>query len=457
MLYPRHLAAGRRRPQTQDVMKYLAFIGALVTAVFTGLSMAFQPGFKTMSLVGLGSVGVTPFDIIIGGALFLLLLNNALRLTPEPVRINRYVLWLCFAYLLYQLVIVLPVAVLSYGMRPVDVERALTVRLAIILVPFFYSIVLQYWKPSVVIAMFDAVAVCLAVWVLYQVATSGGSGYWDGGVYRLRAAWGGTTLLFAWLVFTSLFYWPLRLWRAALAALGAGALLVVDHRSGIVALAAAILVLLVAMRGVTRRAVLAVGVFAVLGVAVVYSSPFVRTSIEYTFRTLVNPSADVNASDRITRPILALDYFQQHPWGDFIWNQTYYLVNLGKYSYGPHNFPVQLLVTQGTIATLLYLAPVIITIGLAWRNRNHAEGAVMLAYLTFYLVFCLFNTNIDQIENVALLYVPMALILDVHRRAVLAAGPAVPEREPAAEEGNRLGVADSHARSRVLSRPPRKP
>ena len=39
----------------------------------------------------------------------------------------------------------------------------------------------------------------------------------------------------------------------------------------------------------------------------------------------------------------------------------------------------------------------------------------MLAYLTFYLVFCLFNTNIDAFENQALFAVAVALILHQNR------------------------------------------
>jgi hypothetical protein len=129
---------------------------------------------------------------------------------------------------------------------------------------------------------------------------------------------------------------------------------------------------------------------------------------------------------------MGLAYFQHHLFGDYIWNQAYYLVNLGKEGFEPHNFAVQLLVTQGVVATGLYLAPVAVVFVLAWRNRAERQSSVMLAYLSFYMMFCLLNTNIDSIENVALLYVPMALVLDVNRRLCLA-------RESARLEG-RQGV-----------------
>lgn len=401
-------------------MKYLALIVAAAAAAVTALSMAMEPQFKTYTLLSLGFVSVNPFDVVIGGAICLILVRNALHLSPDPVTSNRWVLWLCAAYFFFQLFIILPVAVLGHGLRPIDVVRQQEVRLAIVLVPFFYSLVLRYWRPSAIIAMFDAAAAALALWVFYAYVTTGGAGYWDSGVYRLRAAWGGTTLLFGWLILTSLFYWPMRPWRLALAALGAGGLVLVNHRSGILALGLALLVQLIAMRGVAKRAAVAFGVFLALAVGVLYSSPFLRNSLAYSLGTLFNPSADVNASDRVTRPLMALAYFQQHPLGDYIWNQSYYLVNLGKEGYGPHNFVAQLLVTQGVVATALYLAPVAVVVVLAWRNRTEPQSSVMLAYLTFYLVFCLFNTNIDSVENVALLYVSMALVLDVNRRLCLA-------------------------------------
>lgn len=397
-------------------MKYLALTLAAATATATALSMAMQPQFKTYALVSLGFVDVNAFDIVIGGAICLILVRNALHFSPDPATSNRYVIWLCAAYFFYQLLIVLPVAVVGHGLRPIDVLRQVEFRLAIVLVPFFYSMVLRYWKPSVIIGMFDAAAAGLALWVFYSYLTTGGAGYWDAGVYRLRAAWGGTTLLFAWLIFTSLFYWPVRPWRWALATLGAGGLVLVNHRSGILALGLALAVQLVAMRGVAKRAAAAFGVFLVLAVGVLYSSPFVRNSLAYSLGTLFNPNADQNATDRITRPALALAYFQRHPLGDYVWNQAYYLVNLGKEGYGVHNFVVQLLVAQGIVATVLYLAPIAVVLWLGWRNRSDRQSSVMLAYLTFFLVFCLLNANIDSIENVALLYVPMALILDANRR-----------------------------------------
>ncbi len=100
--------------------------------------------------------------------------------------------------------------------------------------------------------------------------------------------------------------------------------------------------------------------------------------------------------------------------GDYIWNQRYYLVNV-DYDFPPHNFVVQLLDTQGIVASLLLFSVFGVSVSIAWRNRRDQTSTAMLAYLTFYLVFCLFNTNIDQFENQALLSVAVAMILHQNR------------------------------------------
>ena len=117
---------------------------------------------------------------------------------------------LCWVYIGYQLLVVLPAAVLLHDLRPIDVIRLIEVRLALLLIPVTYGVVLRYWKPSVLIALVDAAAVGLLVWVIIIYVTDGPHGYVESGVFRLRAVWGGGILLFGWLLLTPLFYWPTR-------------------------------------------------------------------------------------------------------------------------------------------------------------------------------------------------------------------------------------------------------
>jgi len=174
---------------------------------------------------------------------------------------------------------------------------------------------------------------------------------------------------------------------------------------------------------ITRRVVLTIAVIVFVGAGVYFAAPSVRESAAYSLRTMFNPSADTNATDRVERSRLGFDYFVKHPFGDYIWNQRYYLVNV-DYDFAPHNFVIQLLSIQGIVASLLLFAVFGVTVSIAWRNRRDQASTAMLAYLTFYLVFCLFNTNIDQFENQALFIVVVALILHQNRTLQEAAGMA---------------------------------
>jgi len=186
---------------------------------------------------------------------------------------------------------------------------------------------------------------------------------------------------------------------------------------------AALTVQMIATGHLTRRVVLTVAVIAFVGAGVYYGAPSVRASAAYSLRTMFSSSSDANAQDRVVRSRLGFDYFVEHPLGDYVWTHRYYLVNVES-QFPPHNFVVQLLSTQGIVASLLLFAVMGVTCLIAWRNRTDQLSAVMLAYLTFYLVFCLFNTTIDQFENIALFPVAVALILHQNRTLQEAAGMA---------------------------------
>jgi len=393
-------------------MKYLAIIVAIGMAVFTGLSIAFADTWAYRTVVYLGSHSVSTFDLVFFSAALLLLVANAIRIRPEWVPANRLVLGLCWFYVGYQLFVVLPAAVLLHDLRPIDVFRLQQVRLALILVPLTYGVVLRYWKPDVLVGIVDAVAAALGLWVLYRYATHGAHGYVESGVFRLRQVWGGSILLFGWLLLTSLFYWPTRVWRLALAGLALAGIGLANERSGILACLVSFLTLLVVMRGVTRRALLAFALVVAVSLGVYAASPpSVRQSVGYSLATTFNPSSDQTAQDRVIRSTLGLAYFAQHPLGDYVWSRTFYAVNLGAATFVPHNFVVQLLVTQGVIAAGLYFAIIAITIFIAWRNRRDRLSALMLAYLVFYLSFNLLNANIDLPENIALFCIAIGIVL----------------------------------------------
>jgi hypothetical protein len=380
-------------------------------------------GHPTFLLTQLGSVGpitVFPFDVALGLAVLALLVAGAFSLPREYVPGNRVVIWLCIAYLSYQIFVVLPAAVLFHDLRPIDVVRQIEPRLALVLVLVVYGVVLRYWRPVLIIVLFDIAAAVLAVVVMYRYAASGGRGITDSGRFLVREAWVGSLMLFGWLFLTSLFYWPIRWWRLVLALVAVGGIVFSNHRSGFLALLAGFGMQMLATGRITRRVVLTLVAIALVSGVVYYGAPSMRESVSYSLRTMFSSSSDATAEDRVQRSQLGWDYFLVHPVGDYVWNQRYYLVNV-PYNFPPHNFVIQLLVTQGVVASSLFFAMVGSAGVIAWRNRRDPTSTIMLSYLTFYLVVCLFNTTIDTYENMALLPVTIAMIL--HQNRALRAAP----------------------------------
>ena len=373
-----------------------------------------------------------------------------MHIRPEREPANRLVLSLCWIYIGYQLVVVLPAAVLLYDLRAIDVIRLIEVRLALLLIPVTYSIVLRYWRPSVLVALLDVAAVCLLVWVIIIYLMDGPQGYMESGVFRLRAVWGGGILLFGWLLLTQLFYWPTRVWRLGLAVLALVGIGLANERSGLLACVTSFIAATLVVRGVSRRALIALVLIAGVSAGIYFgSSAQVRESVAYSVATVVNPSSDQTAQDRIIRSGLGLAYFADHPFGDYVWNRQFYSVNLGSADFVPHNFIVQLLVTQGVIASGLYFAIIGICLFLAWRNRRDRLSSVMLAYLVFYLTFCLLNANIDLRENVSLFFITVAIVLHQNRERALLLKPA-----PAPDDEAVGSTADGDPRPRADDRAP---
>ncbi len=438
-------------------MKYLAISVAIGMAVFTAVSIALADTWSYLVVANVGPLSISTFDLLFFSAVGLLLVASAMGIGREREPTNRLVLSLCWFYIGYQLLVVLPAAVLLHDLRVVDVERLIEVRLALLLIPVTYGVVLRYWSPNIIVTLLDFAAVGLLVWVVFNYLTKGPHGYMESGVFRLRAVWGGGILLFGWLLLTSLFYWPTRVWRLVLAGLALAGLGLANERSGLVACAASFIAVLFAVRGVSRRVLIALVLIVAVGAGVyLSSSPAVRQSIAYSITTATNPSSDQTAQDRVIRSALGITYFEQHPFGDYVWNRSFYAVNLGSADFVPHNFVVQLLVTQGVIASGILFAIIGLAGFLAWRNRRDRLSSVLLAYLVFYFAFCLLNANVDLRENVSLYFITVALILHQNRerslllRAAVSADTAEPPRGGAGLPLENKGLGLSPGRSRPV-------
>ncbi len=393
----------------------------LALLAYTVLAMAWGTAFEDSLAFSAGPVNVYAFDLLLMVSVALLLLQFLAADTARVPRSNAAVVALVLGYCAYQLAVILPIAVVLFRLDPVSVARDIENRVALILIPFVYLVVLRHVTPRRLILLVNVAAVVLVLFAVYTYFTAGPV-YQSG--FRLRTVWGGAILLFAFLILTSLF-----LARHGIAAYGAAVLGLVgialtNHRSGYVALLAVGAPLFFYFRRASARTIAVLLVVAASAALLLAVAPNVRESAFYSLETMLNPNADSTAQDRVERSRLGWDYFVANPLGDYTWSHRYYLVNVGPEDFEPHNFIVQILSQQGIVGLAFFLAIVLAVGRIAWRNRARGRlSAVMLACLAFYLLFCLFNTNIMNPWNIMLLAVPAGLILHENDDLAKAGGP----------------------------------
>lgn len=415
------------------LVRILLFVLVAYTAIATAVN-------STWGVLGfsIGPVSIYLSDLLLFLAVAFLMREAILRHGQSIPAANRTVVALVLLYCAYQVAVVLPIAVIFYGLDPIAVARQLVIRVALVLIPFTYLVGLRYVSPRRVVTWVNVAAVCLALFALYKYATVGVAGEQHEDVFRLRELWGGATLLFGFLILTSLFLRRPSVLAYVLTLLGLLGVALTNHRSGYVALLCTAMPLLAYSHRPGKRTAIVVAVAASAALLLFVVSPTVRDSVVYSLQTMLDPTADKTAYDRVDRSRLGWEYFVENPLGDYQWSGRYYLVSLGPgQDFPPHNFVIELLGQQGIVGFALFAGMIVATARIGWRNRrDDPMSAVMLAYLSFYLVYCLFNTNLLNTNNVVMLILPVALILA--RNATLA------------EEGRVVG---SHAPSVVLDRP----
>jgi O-antigen ligase len=397
------------------VVPALAQVTLVALVVFAALSMAMEATFGTLPAFSVGPIQVYLFDLLLLAAVLLLLHEIILGHDERIPTSNRTVVFLVMGYCAYQIAVVFPVSVLFHDLDLIEAFRRFEGRLALILIPFLYLVTLKYTSPRRVVSLVNTAAVILALYVAYRYATVGPV---FAGAVRIRELWGGATLLFGFLVLSSLFLLRPGITSYAVAILGLAGMTLVNHRSGYLALFVVGIPLFFHFRRASSRTAVVLIVVASSAVLLLTLSSTVRESTYHSLQTMLNPNADQNTRDRVDRSRLGWDYFVAYPLGDFTWNQRYYLVDLAD-PFEPHNFVVQLLDEQGIVGFAFFAAIIVTTVRIAWRNRAADRmSAVMLGYFSFYLLFCLFNTNIIDTPNILLLALPVSLILD--RNAALA-------------------------------------
>ena len=410
-------------PQVR-VVPALARVTLVALIAYSALAMALQLSINLVQLSA-GPVNVYLFDLLLMPALLLLLVEAVSTHGRHMPAANRTVVFLVVGYCAYQIAVILPVSVIFHDLTLITVMRDVENRVALVLIPFVYLVGLKHTSAQRVVLLVNISAVILALFVMYRYGTVGPVDVQMGttGGLRLRVLWGGATLLFAFLVVTSIFLARPSFVSYAAAGVGLVGITLTNHRSGYLALIVVLVPLVFHFRHASKRLVILLMLVALSTVLLLTASAAIRESTFYSLQTMLNPSADRNAIDRVDRFKLGLDYFMANPLGDFAWSHRRYLVKLGRGDFEPHNFVAQILSEQGIVGFAFVAAICFTLMAIAWRNRVDRMSAVMLACLVFYLVFCLFNTNILNVWNIMLLAVPAGLILDRHSALAEQASP----------------------------------
>ena len=380
----------------------------------TALSMALEPSFVEIVVGYVGPFSVHIFDLLLLAATCAFLYAVSLHPVTDPSAGNRTALRLIGAYVLYQVVVVMPVAAVVHGVHLGDAYSVLYVRVALVLVPFFYYVGLRHMSPRQVIGLVNLAAAALLLYAVYRYVFIGPVGDYDYGVFRLRILWGGSVLLFGWMVVTGLFLERRSLLGYVMGVGGILGIALVNQRSGYVALICALVAQFFMSLRISWRVVSVMVAVVILGIAMSMASPTFRNNATYSLRTMFNAQADTSAEDRVQRSELAWNYLMTQPLGDYVWTGRYYLVDfgVGTTAFEPHNFVIQALDEQGWISAGLLFAAIGSVLWLGWSlRRKDRIASVMTTYLVFYLAFCLFNTSFGSIENITLFALPAALIL----------------------------------------------
>jgi len=379
--------------------------------VFCTVDLAASGGVSYLTLPVVGHISY--YQVLLLGAA-LLGSVTLMRVAGDSKRgIARTMCRILIAYLLFELLIVIPVGIWLGTATVTAILGTMAVRFTWLLFPVVLALCADDRARRVAGAAAVAGALCLAVWGVYSAATGGGGYYLEAGDLRYRVLHGSGTLLFAWPFVLAVSGAASRRWykTAALLAVSLVGLTLTNHRSGLIAFAIAGLVC-VAMSGQIRRFV--PWIVPVASIAIVVGLLWGQQASSvfgYTLSHLFDFSTGTGA-DRLVRWRLGWDFFASHPLNDYVWSWRYYLVYL-KNPYEPHNFAIQIAVYEGVAGLIFYGSMLTTALRDVWSwGRKDAEARALIGYLIAYLVFAFAN---------AVWYDPLNLALFVAAIAGLAA------------------------------------
>lgn len=361
--------------------------------VFVAYSAYFMAlGAPPEPQLAVGPYQVTLYQLLVGAALAFSLGEMGRAVVDHEPSITRTITRLVALYMLFDALVVLPVGI-GRGMSFGAVAGAMAVRLTWLLLPTVVALCRDDRMSRAVGAVPLIATAGLAVWGLYFAATGGAGWYYEGGDIRYRVLWGGCTLLFAWPLVVAASGAVSRRLAAAFVVVALIGLTLTNHRSGLVACAVAVIFCVVAS-GAWRRIVVA---FVPVTLAVIIiglvAEAQIRRLFGYTAGALLDFSSGTGA-DRMVRWRLAWEMFRSHPFNDYVWSWTYYLVHREDPS-APHNFFLEIATTEGLTGLVFYGSVLWTTFRAGWSwVRRDAIVRALVGYVIAYLTFSLANTTL---------------------------------------------------------------
>jgi O-antigen ligase len=338
------------------------------------------------------------------------------------------------AYMAFELLLVVPVSYWLGDVKLTVVLSTVGVRFTWLLFPVMLVVCSDDRTRSRAATIVVVAAAALVLWGTYLAATGGAGYYVEAGEVRFRVLYGGATLMFAWPFVLAASDAVPRRFTAVLIGMSLVGLTLTNHRSGMIAFAIAGLVCVV-MSGQAKRILPWIVPLALIGtVGVLLWERQISGMLGFTASRLFDVTSG-NGADRLMRWRLAWEFFVSRPFNDYVWSWRYYLVYV-RDLYSPHNFVLEIAVTEGIAGLVFYGSILTTAFREAWKwGRRDAQARALIGYLIAYLVFVFANASWYLPVNIALLVGAVAaLVIRIDRlragKAGMMEAGVAPSQEP---------------------------
>lgn len=386
----------------------------LIVFVSWGAFYAVWPELAISQFVSLGPIGVSITDILILLSI-VFGISDALAIVFDRSRASavRVVALTVCLYLLYILSVVTPFAVIS-GLGSTVAMRMMASRFTVLVAPMTAG--LLYRRPhslGSLLATPALVSIVPAVGGIVRAMTGQVVSYAGSGESRFRALWGGTSLLFAWPVFVVTWAKTKSSLPKVMAAVGVLGLFLANHRSSYIAILACLPVVFRSENRTLRRVIIGLSIAAMIFLAALAVTSVIPSSaIGYSFKHLFDYETGTGA-DRLMRWQGAWRIVTSDPFKDILWTSPGSAWSLLSDAYIPHNWLLEVGVTEGIVPLVLYLVIIFNAFRAAWPWRREPLAAGVFAYGLFYVVFSTFNANFYNLACSPLFWMACGLMMHV--------------------------------------------